>query len=265
MTTDDTSTVSTVDSETPDVFYYASTAVPTVELTATTDAAHPRDVSEAESLDGFIDLGPLLVPMVEGVDVTVDLEEDDTVSAVVLRHGAQAMRLDVFSAPRSEGIWDEVADAVEQSFVADGAPVLQVESPWGPQLFAELTDPDVGTVNMRVVGFDGPGWMLRATLQDAPVRQSATHDATGDEAAMDVSAANLVPFPFVVADDVESLPGGPLGLALSMAFVRRGAQPLPVGTPLPFHVHADQLGRPQLAGLGTVVYESRFAQLPANS
>ncbi|HWH00594.1 MAG TPA: DUF3710 domain-containing protein, partial [Pilimelia sp.] len=124
----------------------------------------PFDSAEAPPDVPRLDLGSLLIPAVEGVEVRVQADPEGAIQQVVLVHGDNALQLGVFAAPRSEGIWDEVRTEIRDSLFADGMAAQEVTGDYGVELRARVRTPE-GLTDLRFVGVDGPRWMVRAVYQ----------------------------------------------------------------------------------------------------
>ncbi|WP_067504823.1 DUF3710 domain-containing protein [Actinoplanes sp. TFC3] len=124
----------------------------------------PWDSSQAPEGVQRLDLGSLLIPAVEGIEVRVQANPDGGVEQIVLVHENSALQLGVFAAPRSEGIWDEIREEIAGAMKSDGAAPREFDGPWGVELTARVNTPD-GPADVRFVGVDGPRWMLRALFQ----------------------------------------------------------------------------------------------------
>lgn len=111
-----------------------------------------------------LDLGSLLIPAVDGVEVRVQANPEGVVEQVVLVHENSALQLGVFAAPRSEGIWPEVRAEIAEAMRADGVSPRELDGPYGIELTARVNTPD-GPADVRFVGVDGPRWMVRALYQ----------------------------------------------------------------------------------------------------
>lgn len=111
-----------------------------------------------------LDLGSLLIPAVDGVEVRVQANPEGGVEQVVLVHAGSALQLGVFAAPRSEGIWDEVRDEIAAAMRADGVSPVETDGPYGTELSATVNTPD-GPADVRFVGVNGPRWLVRALYQ----------------------------------------------------------------------------------------------------
>jgi hypothetical protein len=126
-------------------------------------ASGPYDAAQDPPDMHRLDLGSLRVPVVPGVQVRLPADPKAG-PRVVLVSGESAVQLTVFAAPRTERIWDEVRAELRESLVANGAAVEEVPGEYGPELCARVASPE-GTRMVRLVGVDGPRWLLRADFQ----------------------------------------------------------------------------------------------------
>ncbi|MCV7228905.1 DUF3710 domain-containing protein [Mycolicibacterium komossense] len=148
-----------------------------------------------EAAVGRLDLGSVLIPMPEGGQVQVELSQTGVPSAVwvVTPHGRFSIA--AYAAPKTAGLWREVATELADSLRKDSASVSIETGPWG----REVVGTAAGAV--RFIGVDGYRWMIRCVVNGA----IETVDA------LTVQARS----------------------ALADTVVRRGDTPLPVRTPLP--------------------------------
>ncbi|MFD9355430.1 DUF3710 domain-containing protein [Streptomyces sp. NPDC060031] len=129
----------------------------------------PWDVSEVPGSpeDGRVDLGGILVPGVEGMELRVEVAGDAIVAATVVL-GDSAVQLQAFAAPRKEGIWGEVREEIAEGITKQGGIIDEVEGPLGWELRAQvpvpLPDGQTGAQLVRFVGVDGPRWFLRGVI-----------------------------------------------------------------------------------------------------
>lgn len=140
---------------------------------ATPDAAAapvvsgPYDEADAPVDDlARIDLGSLRVPLVEGLEVRLDMDEQTgTPTQLVLADGESMLQLGVFAAPRSSGIWDEVRGEITESLLGAGGACEEVEGPLGTELTATIPTGEPGAfAPARFIGVDRPRWFLRGLL-----------------------------------------------------------------------------------------------------
>jgi|SRR5690349_18653895 hypothetical protein len=163
----------------------------------------PWDVRHAPADVQRLDLGSLLIPAIEGVEVRVQANPDGGVEQVVLVDGESALQLGVFAAPRTEGIWNEVREEIATAMTSDGVEAREVTGRYGTELLARVNTPD-GPADVRFVGVDGPRWMVRALFQGAAAADSSKE--------------------------------GVLGVALEGLVVVRDDEPRPVREPLPLRL-----------------------------
>ncbi|WP_436700862.1 DUF3710 domain-containing protein [Nocardioides sp. BYT-33-1] len=154
------------------------------EATASADAGvGPFDVDDLPE-DGVarLDLGSLLVAPSDGRELRVQVDEaSGAVRAVLLATDSGALELRAFAAPRNGDLWSEIRPQIAADAARRGGTATEREGRFGTELVCEvrLTRPDgqVGTQTSRVIGINGPRWLLRATLLGDPARDPDTADA----------------------------------------------------------------------------------------
>lgn len=163
------------------------------------DLDGPFDIEDfddpAVAAQGRLDLGSVLIPMPDGGQVQVELNEAGAPSAVWVVTPNGRFTIAAYAAPKSAGLWREVATELADSLRKDAASVSIQDGPWGREV--------VGAGNggvVRFIGVDGYRWMVRCVVNGSP----ETIDALAEEAR--VSLADTV--------------------------IRRGETPMPVRTPL---------------------------------
>lgn len=184
-------------------------------------ASGPYDIDALPpgwSVDELLDLGSVLLAPVEGVDLQIQVDEATGLPAAMLLANADgALELRAFAAPRAGGLWAEVVPALRDDVIANGGLLADSEGPWGPEVHATFTvttpDGQSGNQHTRMVGIDGPRWMLRATFLGKP--------------AVEVNDAQLW-------HDL-----------LDSVVVRRGTHALPKGEVLPLTLPANAKPVPQ--------------------
>lgn len=178
-----------------------------VEATDESAAAGPYDVDEIPE-DGLdrLDLGSILVAPLADREVRVQVDEKSgAVRAVLLATDAGALELRAFAAPRNGDLWSEIRPQIAADTARRGGTATEREGRFGTELVCEVkvtrADGAAGTQTSRVIGVNGPRWLLRATFLGEPAR---TPEAS---------------------EDWES--------AIAQVAVRRGAHAMPVGEQLP--------------------------------
>lgn len=147
----------------------------TLEETGTADvrAEGPFDSSEVDAADleaeDRIDLGALVVTGMPGMELGLQVDEQSgVVQAVLLMLDDSALELRAFAAPKTSGIWDEVRQEIAGEAARMGGTATETEGPFGTELVlvVPVEDPEgqVFSQTSRVIGVDGPRWLLRGTV-----------------------------------------------------------------------------------------------------
>jgi len=166
---------------------------------AADDLDGPFDIEDfddaAAATEARLDLGAVLLPLPPEAQLQVELTETGVPSAVwvVTAHGR--FTIAAYAAPKTGGLWREVAGELAESLRKDGATVGIQDGRWGREVVGTAT----GVV--RFIGVDGYRWMIRCVVNAS----AETVDALTEEARN----------------------------ALMDTVIRRGDTPLPVRTPLP--------------------------------
>jgi Protein of unknown function (DUF3710) len=170
-----------------------------VESLVADDLDGPFDIEDfdesAIATEGRLDLGSVLVPLPESAQLQVELTEVGVPSAVWVVTANGRFTVAAYAAPKTGGLWREVAGELADSLRNDGATVAIEDGRWGREV--------VGTASgvVRFIGVDGYRWMIRCVV-------NGSHESV--EALTEEART-----------------------ALSDTVIRRGDTPLPVRTPLP--------------------------------
>lgn len=187
----------------------------------------PWDVSEVAQDDPVarLDLGSLLVPPTEGVDIQAQADQATGAVAQLTFHRPDSMvQVQPYAAPRSGGMWQDIRSEIAASINSSGGLVEVADGPFGPELRAQVvpSDGSGGLQPARFCGIDGPRWFLRAVFLGAAARPG--------EAA---SALEAVVRSMVVVRGSEAKPAGaPLQIRLPTS--PASASPPPSAYPSPF-------------------------------
>ncbi|MEZ0353657.1 DUF3710 domain-containing protein [Mycobacterium sp. pR1184] len=178
-----------------------------------------------------LDLGSVLIPMPEAGQLQVELTETGVPSAVWVVTPNGRFTIAAYAAPKTGGLWREVAGELAESLRKDSAQVSIKDGPWGREV--------VGTASgvVRFIGVDGYRWMIRCVINGP----HETIEALEQEARS----------------------------ALADTVVRRGDTPLPVRTPLAVNLPepmAEQLRQAALqqAEAAQQAAQQTDAQTPPN-
>lgn len=176
------------------------------------EAVGPFDISEIDlDVDGerYVDLGGLLISPLEGMDVRLQVDESSgAVMAVVLANDEGALEVRAFAAQRDVELWSDVRREIGAETARRGGTATEVAGEFGTELHCNVpvTTPEGGAATQpsRVIGHDGHRWFLRATLLGRPVMEPET--------------------------------AAPWEFAIRQIAVRRGAEAMAPGEPLPIEL-----------------------------
>ncbi|HYZ67170.1 MAG TPA: DUF3710 domain-containing protein [Mycobacterium sp.] len=167
---------------------------------------------------GRLDLGSVLMPMPEAGQVQVELSEGGVPSAVWVVTPNGRFTIAAYAAPKSAGLWREVATELAESLRKNMPKVTIEDGPWGREVIGVAAE---GAGVVRFIGVDGYRWMIRCVVNGPP-----------DNAV-------------TLADEARN--------ALADTVIRRGDTPLPVRTPLPV-----QLPEPMAAQLRAAAQQAQM-------
>lgn len=160
--------------------------------------------------DGFLDLGAVAVPLLEGLEISVNIDEK-SMRGVGLRltYGASIADVQIFARARNELMWpttrDEMVLALSQQQVASQI----VMGAFGSEVQCTMPTVNLDGNNMmqpvRFLGVDGDRWFMRIAISGA-----ATVDPVDIE-KMDALLSQLA----VARGDQAMAPGEPLTFTFS--------------------------------------------------
>ena len=148
----------------------------------------PWDVAEAPHLitadgpaAGVVDLGSLVVPLREGLDLRLQVDENTGEVLAALVVGEDGMlELRAFSAARNEDLWAEVRREIAAETAQRGGTADERSGALGQELYCEvpvqMEDGSTGIQPSRIIGCNGPRWFLRGALLGRPAMEP---DAAG--------------------------------------------------------------------------------------
>jgi hypothetical protein len=123
-----------------------------------------------------VDLGALVVAPSKGKDLRVQVDQKSgQVRAVLLAGDEGALELRAYAAPRNGDLWDEIRPQIAADAARKGGTATEREGRFGTELVCEVKvatkEGRSGTQTSRVIGINGPRWLLRATLLGQPARE----------------------------------------------------------------------------------------------
>jgi hypothetical protein len=103
------------------------------------------------------------------------------VQSVVLAGPDGALELRAFAAPRNGDLWSETRPKIAADVAQSGGTATERQGPWGTELICQVGQRSGAPQVTRVLGINGPRWMLRCSLLGAgasrPEESSAWEDS----------------------------------------------------------------------------------------
>lgn len=179
-----------------------SSAAPAAESSAEGEMgpfdADTMDIQEFDFSDfseNIINLGSMQIPLPNPSEIQVEMGDQGPRMLHILTEYGRITPV-AFAAPRSGGQWRTATIEIADGMRAENVNVTIEDGPWGREVVGKA-----GEAVFRVIGVDGPRWMLRFTMAS----------------------------PFNLADQMADLARE----IVVRTFVTRGSQPIPAGNPLP--------------------------------
>ncbi|MBS7035814.1 MAG: DUF3710 domain-containing protein [Bifidobacterium sp.] len=149
---------------------------PSAEYEGRGDKHGPWDVEDENvpDYDEYLDMGSYYLPFLKGIELRVKADRaTQQVLGTTITYGSSSVEIEAFAAPKTLGLWDDVrADLIEANKDAK-----EVEGVFGTELALPVTVKGGRKVLTRIVGVDGPRWMLRGIFSG-----KAATDPEGEEA-----------------------------------------------------------------------------------
>lgn len=124
------------------------------------DEHGPWDVNDEKvpDYDEYLDMGAYYLPFLQGIGLHVKANRATRqVLGTTITYGASSLEIEAFAAPKTMSLWDDVrtdlSDANDKAEEREGV--------FGTELMLPVTVKGGRTVMTRIVGVDGPRWMLR--------------------------------------------------------------------------------------------------------
>lgn len=116
-----------------------------------------------------VDLGSLLIAPEPERELRLQVDEaSGTVQAVVIAGPDGAVELRAFAAPRNGDLWSDARAQIAAEVAQSGGTASEREGPWGTELICQVGQRGGQQQVTRVIGINGPRWMLRASLLGQP-------------------------------------------------------------------------------------------------
>lgn len=140
------------------------------------DERGPWDVNDEDvpDYDDYLDLGSYYLPFLQGIELRVKANRaTQQVLGSTITYGSSSLEIEAFAAPKTMGLWDDVrADLIEANKAAS-----EVDGVFGTELALPVVVKGGRKVMTRIVGVDGPRWMLRGIFS-GKAATDPEHDET---------------------------------------------------------------------------------------
>jgi hypothetical protein len=136
------------------------------------DGPYDADELPHEGEGERVDLGSLLISPEPDRELRLQVDEaSGAVQSVVIAGPDGALELRAFAAPRNGDLWADARPQIAAEVAQAGGTATEREGPWGTELICQVGQPGGGTQVTRVIGINGPRWMLRCSLLGAAATQ----------------------------------------------------------------------------------------------
>lgn len=123
----------------------------------------PWDVDDeaVPDYDEYLDLGSYYLPFLLGIQLRIKANRKTRqVLGATVTFGASSLEIEAFAAPKTMGLWDDMrADLLTANPKAE-----EKAGVFGTELMLPVTIKGGRSVMTRIVGIDGPRWMLRGVF-----------------------------------------------------------------------------------------------------
>jgi len=212
------------------------------------DLDGPFDIDDFDDPEvaavGRLDLGSVLIPVPAAGQVQVELNQLGGPSAVWVVTPNGRFTVAAYAAPKSAGLWREVAGELADSLRKDSAKVSIESGPWGREV--------VGSAQgmVRFIGVDGYRWMIRCVVNGSQETMAALTKEARDALADTVVRRGDVPLP--VRSPLQIQLPEPMAAQLRAATEQAAAQAQQAGVVVP-----DQSEMARRAAGGSAVQQLR--------
>ncbi len=148
--------------------------------------AGPYDASSVPvSSVSRVDLGSMQVAGFTSMNITLESDPSQTrIVSIVASFEDAALRIQPLAAPRSGGFWDEMRPQIIESIKSAGGDIEEVPGRFGTELLAvvpaQLPDGETVRQSLRLIGVEGPRWLLHGVFMGSSVEDQAKSELFED-------------------------------------------------------------------------------------
>ncbi|KAB8289164.1 hypothetical protein DSM100688_0244 [Bifidobacterium ramosum] len=164
---------------------YPTEAVSEYEGRGETYGPWDSNDEDVPDYDDYLDLGAYFLPFLQGIQLRIKANRaTQQILGSTITYGSSSLEIEAFAAPKTLGLWDDVrADLLDANKAA-------VEQPgvFGTELKLPVSLKGGKVLDTRIVGVDGPRWMLRGIFSG----KAATDPTDPETLALNKFFADIV-------------------------------------------------------------------------
>jgi Protein of unknown function (DUF3710) len=134
--------------------------------------------NEVSESDGYLDLGALKLPMHEGLEITMDMDQETgRAHSIALVLGSSMAEVQIFARAKDELMWPDTRESLVTGLREQGVASEIAIGRFGSEVQCTMPTTDFAGNNImqsvRFIGIDGDRWFMRLAVSG-----SATVDET---------------------------------------------------------------------------------------
>lgn len=136
----------------------------------------PWDVNDDQvpDYDEYLDLGAFYLPFMQHIELRIKADRATrAVLGCTISYGSSSLEIEAFAAPKTMGLWDDA----RADLLASDPNASEHPGAFGTEVRLPVKVKG-GTVATRIVGVDGPRWMLRGIFSGTAATASPVDEET---------------------------------------------------------------------------------------
>ncbi len=120
----------------------------------------PWDVGDADvpDYDEYLDLGAYYLPFMKQIELRIKANRSTgAVLGATVTYKNSSLEVEAYAAPKTLGLWEDL----REDFLESNAKAKAVNGVFGTEITLPVSVKGGKSVSTRIVGVDGPRWMLR--------------------------------------------------------------------------------------------------------
>lgn len=126
------------------------------------------DEDEAPDYDEYLDMGAYYLPFMKEIELRVKANRaSGQVLGCTISYKSSSLEIEAFAAPKTMGLWDDM----REDLLASNAKASEHAGVFGMEVKLPVKVKGGKSVTTRIVGVDGPRWMLRGIFSGRAATQ----------------------------------------------------------------------------------------------